>query len=154
MNTAQKGFTLIELMIVIAIIGILAAIAIPAYQDYIAKSQASEGISLADGLKTSISTNLSQNACKSGNPSDTATGKYSQAEIVQTTLVPGATAGQANGCQVKVVYGNGTAGDSISSKLTVASKDTLVLDQTGNGSFKVNTTGTTLPGEYIPSALN
>lgn len=50
----QKGFTLIELMIVIAIIGILAAIALPAYQDYTKRSRVSEGLSLAGGVKSAL----------------------------------------------------------------------------------------------------
>jgi len=54
MNTIQKGFTLIELMIVVAIIAILAAIAISQYQDYVIRSQVSEGSSLADGMKSAI----------------------------------------------------------------------------------------------------
>ena len=58
MNTAQKGFTLIELMIVVAIIGILAAIAIPQYQNYIAKSQVSRVVSETGAVKTAIETCL------------------------------------------------------------------------------------------------
>lgn len=55
MKQIQKGFTLIELMIVVAIIGILAAVAIPAYTDYTARAQASEAVELLGGLKTPVS---------------------------------------------------------------------------------------------------
>lgn len=54
MHKLQKGFTLIELMIVVAIIGILAAVAIPAYSDYTARAQVSEAMSLTSGLKTPL----------------------------------------------------------------------------------------------------
>ncbi|MGD9604261.1 MAG: pilin [Gammaproteobacteria bacterium] len=55
MQKVQKGFTLIELMIVVAIIGILAAVAIPAYQDYTIRAKVTEGLSLASAAKTSVS---------------------------------------------------------------------------------------------------
>ena len=78
MNTAQKGFTLIELMIVVAIIGILAAIAIPQYQNYTARAQATEAVNLLGGLKAplteAISYNSLEQACSTADVTPAGTG--------------------------------------------------------------------------------
>jgi type IV pilus assembly protein PilA len=69
MRQLQKGFTLIELMIVVAIIGILAAIALPAYQDYTIRAKVSEGLTMADAAKVTVADNLA-----AGNPGNDAAG--------------------------------------------------------------------------------
>lgn len=61
MKTVQNGFTLIELMIVVAIIGVLAAVAIPAYNNYVARTQVSEAMTLLDGVRTAIQENYEVN---------------------------------------------------------------------------------------------
>ena len=71
-RTAQQGFTLIELMIVVAIIGILAAIALPAYQDYTARAQASEALTATAGVRADIAVYLSEQGDLDGVDSDAA----------------------------------------------------------------------------------
>lgn len=96
MKQMQKGFTLIELMIVVAIIGILAAIAIPAYQDYTIRSQVSEGLTLAGAAKAAVAESFSQTGIAPLNRqlagmSNTATdtnGKYVNAvEVTNGTII-------------------------------------------------------------------
>jgi type IV pilus assembly protein PilA len=83
----QKGFTLIELMIVVAIIGILAAIALPAYQDYTGRAQAAEGVTLAAGLKTPLAEAISTSAAAGcvAPAGAVLTGKYVTGTVITAT---------------------------------------------------------------------
>jgi len=84
MMRKQAGFTLIELMIVVAIVGILAAIAIPAYQDYIARSQVSEAVATAGAVKTAVSEHhASLGTCPTANQYNDSTGGRYTAGITQ-----------------------------------------------------------------------
>jgi len=125
MKAVQKGFTLIELMIVVAIIGILAAIAIPAYQNYTIRAQVTEGLNLADGWKTSVGEFYAQN----GNfPSKVTT---TAANATQTVMY---TAGATTGKYVSaVIVTNGAISITYSSQTPYVANskiDTAILGLT------------------------
>ena len=98
LHKLQQGFTLIELMIVVAIIGILAAIAIPAYQDYTAKAQVSEAFALLDGFKTPVALTFGESASCSGANISAAlsVGKY-------VSGITSSTSG-TTGCQIEATF--------------------------------------------------
>jgi type IV pilus assembly protein PilA len=100
MKKLQQGFTLIELMIVVAIIGILAAIAIPAYQDYTIRAQVSEGLNLASGAKAAVSEYFMDRGVM---PADNTQAGLSQPASIRGNYVRTVTV--ANGI-IQVVYSN------------------------------------------------
>jgi type IV pilus assembly protein PilA len=143
MKNVQKGFTLIELMIVVAIIAILAAIAIPAYQDYIIRSQVSEGSTLADGAKTAVAEFYSNRGIMPA--ANQSAGLASAASITGTYVK-----------SVTVLNGKITA---LFSKATPQKANqaidglTLVLSPvTSTGSTAWTCNGGTVPDKYLPTS--
>jgi len=138
----QTGFTLIELMIVVAIIGILASIAIPAYQDYTIRAQVSEGMSLADGAKTAVSEYYTN---KGTFPASNTEAGLAAAASIQGKYV--SQVGVSTNGLITATYGN-DAHNNING-------DTLLLSPIGTataGSVKWVCKSATLDGKYLPSA--
>jgi type IV pilus assembly protein PilA len=150
MKSMQKGFTLIELMIVVAIIAILAAIAIPAYQDYLIRSQVTEGASLADAAQTAVAEYYSNHGTfPTGNGgAGIATPKSIQGKYVATVTVVAATG------QVEAAFSDAApqvANSNINGKILSFSP------QTAGGSIVWHCANdgvnpTSVPDKYLPAS--
>lgn len=138
----QQGFTLIELMIVVAIIAILAAIALPAYQDYVARAQVSEAMSLSSGARTAVAEYY---ADRGAWPSANASAGLAAPASINGKYVRQVQLG-ANG----VITATMKAAGSVSSKVAGGTFILVPTDQQGSISWTCNTGS--IDDKFIPSS--
>jgi len=146
MKTMQKGFTLIELMIVVAIIAILAAIAIPAYQNYLIRTQVTEGSSLADAGKTGVAEFFSNTGRLPGN--NTSAGVPTAGSIIGS-YVGAVTIGTPATGKIQATFSGTKANTKILNDILVFSPTT----HAGSVSWTCgSSTGTNVPAQYLPQS--
>ena len=143
MKAIQKGFTLIELMIVVAIIGILAAIALPAYQDYTARAQMSEALVLADGQKGAVTEYY---ADKGEFPANNTSAGVADASDIKGKYVQSVTIAATSG---KATI---TAALKASGVATGVQSKNLVLTGTANNGSTEWTCSSSASAKYRPAA--
>jgi type IV pilus assembly protein PilA len=141
----QKGFTLIELMIVVAIIAILAAIAISQYQDYVIRSQVSEGSSLADGVKTAIGEYYNNRGVW---PDDNGTAGLAQPASIKGEYVSEVSISAAGTGVIQATY----AGAKANAKLSTAPLHLLFSAVANGGSIEWHCRSDDLPQKWCPSS--
>ena len=149
MKNNQKGFTLIELMIVVAIIGILAAVALPAYQDYTVRAKVTEGLSLAGGAKIAVSENaVTGNAFDLGWTAPTATEAVDSLAISTTNGEITITYTSVAGAGTLILAPRDGAAALASG--TIPTSGSISWNCLAAGSTKDGTAGSLL-GKYAPS---